>query len=174
MTIIFPTATPVQGNTKVKFCLAIATLTAPSLATEINAASSLDVSFYIRDWNPQLTTNTGNSPNRLGTSTTLPVEGNTQFSPVELRFVYDPQAADTTNENKLKAMLPRGTIFYAVVRKGLDAQNTAFAATQHVEVWKCRAGKQNRTRSGDDEFSEYELTQNVFPLQDLTDGIIAA
>lgn len=173
MTVIYPEATPVQGFTKVKFVLAISNSAAPSLATEVNAATSLDVSFFIRDWNPQLTANTGSAPNRLGTTVQLPLEGNTQFSSVELRYVYDPQGAPTVNENKLKAMLVRGLEFYAVVRKGIDA-NTAFIATDKVEVWKVRAGRQNRGRSGEDEFSEYEIIQNVFPLAEFVDGTLAA
>lgn len=173
MTIIFPDATPVQGNTKVKLCAAIATLTAPSLATEINAAASLDVSFFLRDWNPDFTANTGSAPPRLGTTVQLPLEGNTQFSAIELRYIYDPTAADSVSNNKLKALMVQGTTLYAVVRKGKDA-TVAFAATDRVEVWKIRVGKPRRLRSGDDEFSEFEIAQNVMPLADFTDAVVAA
>lgn len=174
MTIIYPEATPVQGNTKVKVVLAIADPDTPSLATEINAASSLDISLFVRDWNPEMTSNSGSAPARLATTVQLPVEGNTQFNAIEIRYVYDPQADDTTDENKAKALLVRGTEFYAVVRKGLDAQATAFAATQRVEVWKFRAGRQNFVRSGEDEFSEYEVSQLLYPQVEPVHGVIAA
>ncbi|HET9501658.1 MAG TPA: hypothetical protein VFO98_15505, partial [Marmoricola sp.] len=68
----------------------------------------------------------------------------------------------------------RGTELYFVVRKGFDAQNTAFAASQKVEVWKVRCGRQNFVRSGEDEFSEYEVSQQIFPLVEPVYGTVAA
>lgn len=174
MTVIYPEATPVQGNTKVQAVLSIADTSAPSLASEINAASSVDLSCFLRDWNPEITNNSGTSPARLCTTVQLPVEGNTQFQPIEVRYVYDPQAADSTDDNKALALLVRGTEFYAVVRKGLDAQNTDWATTQHVEVWRFRCGRQNRLRSGEDEFGEYEIVQQIFPLTEPDYGVVAA
>jgi hypothetical protein len=164
MTIIYPEATSVQGNTKIQVVASIASTSAPSLATEINDAASLDISCFVRDWNPELNSNQGNAPSRLCTTVQLPVEGNTQFSPIELRYVYDPQAATSTNDNKARALLTKGSEFYFVVRKGLDAQSTDWAASQYAEVWKIRCGRQNYVRSGQDEFSEYEISQLVFPL----------
>ena len=174
MTVYYPEATPVQGNTSLVLMTAVAYLDSVSLATEIGAASSVNVSCYVRDWNPEMTSNTGNAPARLCSTVQLPVEGNTQFAPIEARYVYDPQAADSTDDNKAKAFLTRGTEFYALVRKGFDAQNTAFAVGQRYELWKFRAGRQNRVRSGTDEFSEYEISQQWFPLTEPVDGVIVA
>jgi hypothetical protein len=174
MTVIYPEATPVQGNTSLLLMPSVADLDSVSLATEVNGASAVNVSCFVRDFNPELQSNTGNAPARLCTVVQLPVEGLTQFSPIEVRYVYDPQAADSTNDNKAKAFLTRGTEFYALVRKGFDAQNTAFAAGQRYELWKFRAGRQNKVRSGTDEFSEYEISQQWFPLTEPVDGTIAA
>lgn len=174
MTIIYPEATPVQGNTSLLLMPTVTTPAAVSLATEVNGASAINVSCFVRDWNPEMTSNSGNAPARLCSTVQLPVEGNTQFSPIEVRYVYDPQADDTTDDNEAKAFLVRGTEFYALVRKGFDAQATAFAATQHYELWKFRAGRQNKVRSGTDEFSEYEISQQWFPLIEPVDGVIAA
>lgn len=174
MSILYPEATPVQGNTKIQVVASIATLTAPSLASEINATGSLDISCFVRDWNPELNSNQGNAPARLCTTVQLPVEGNTQFNPIEIRYVYDPQAATTTNDNKARALLAKGTEFYFVIRKGLDAQATAWAASQYVEVWEVRCGRQNYVRSGQDEFSEYEIVQQIFPLTEPTFAQVAA
>lgn len=174
MTVIYPEATPVQGNTKVKAVMTIADTEAPSLATEVNAGTSLDLSCFLRDFNPEMTSNSGSAPNRLCTTVSLPVEGNTQFNAIEVRYVYDPQAADAADENKAKALLTRGVEFYAVVRKGLDAREDDFAANDYVEVWKFRAGRQNKVRSGDDEFGEYEISQMWYPLTEPVDGQIAA
>lgn len=174
MSILYPEATPVQGNTKIQVVASIASLAAPSLASEINAAGSLDISCFIRDWNPELNSNQGNAPARLCTTVQLPVEGNTQFNPIEIRYVYDPQAATSTNDNKARLLLTKGSEFYFVIRKGLDAQATAWAASQYAEVWKIRCGRQNYVRSGEDEFSEYEISQLVFPLTEPTFAQIAA
>lgn len=173
MTVIYPEATPVQGNTKAKAVLTIANPASPALATEINAASSLDLSCFLRDLNPEMTSNSGSAPNRLCTTVQLPVEGNTTFSAIEIRYVYDPQAADTTNDNKAKALLLRGTELYIVLRKGLDARATDFAVGQYVETWRFRCGRQNRVRSGEDEFSEYEISQLIYPLTEPTYGTVA-
>lgn len=174
MTVIYPEATPVQGNTSLLLMTDVADLDAVSLATEIGDAASINVSCFVRDFNPELQSNTGNAPARLCTVVQLPVEGLTQFSPLEVRYVYDPQAADSTDDNKAKAFLTRGTEFYALVRKGFDAQATAFEVGQRYELWKFRAGRQNKVRSGTDEFSEYEISQSWFPLTEPVDGIIAA
>jgi len=174
MTVIYPEATPVQGNTSIQLLTDVADLDSASLAGEVNDATSLNVSCFVRDWNPEMTSNSGNAPARLCSTVQLPVEGNTQFAPIEVRYVYDPQAADSTDDNKAKAFLTRGTEFYALVRKGFDAQATAYATGQHYELWKFRAGRQNKVRSGTDEFSEYEISQQWFPLTEPVDGVIAA
>jgi hypothetical protein len=174
MTVIYPEATPAQGNTKVKVVTTIASKAAPSLASEVNAVTSLDISCYIRDWNPEIASNSGVAPARLCTKEQMPQEGRTQFSAIEIRYVYDPQGADSTDANKAKALLTEGTSFNAVVRKGPDAQDTAFAATQKVEVWAFRAGRQNKVRSGDDEFAEFEISQMLYPTSAPVDGVIAA
>src|SRR5690349_17005526 len=161
--VVYPEATPVQGNTRVAAVLTVATPTAPDLSAEVDAGTSVDLSCFFRDWNPTINQNEGSAPKRLCTTVQLPVEGNTQFQAFEVRYVYDPQAG-ATNDNKAKDLLTRGTELYLVVRKGLDAQNDAFAAGDYVETWKVRCGRQNFLRSGDDEFSEYEVVQKLYPL----------
>lgn len=175
MTVIYPEATPVQGNTKVKAVLTVADPAAPSLASEINAASSVDLSCFLRAFAPSVTVNSGTAPPRLCTREQLPQEGNTQFAAIELRYPYDPQADDLTDDNKAKATLTQGTELYLVVRKGLDAREDDFAADEQVEVWKVRLGRQDRTWSGEDEFAEYEIAQMAYPvLTPEYDAVIAA
>jgi len=173
MTVIYPEATPAQGNTSVKVVLTIANPSAPT-AAEVNHASALDISCFLRDWNPEMQSSTVTAPNRLCSGVQLPVEGRTQFNPIQVRYVYDPQAADAADDNKAKALLVRGTEFYAVVRKGLDAQSAAYAAGQRVEVWRFRCGRQNFVRSGDDEAGEFEVSQQLFPLAEPIYAVIAA
>lgn len=172
--LIYPEATPVQGNTSLVLLASVADLDSVSVADEVKDPTSLNFSCFVRDWNPEMTSNTGNAPSRLCSTVQLPVEGNTQFAPIEARYVYDPQGAPDAPENKGKTFLARGTEFYALVRKGFDAQTEDFASGQRYELWRFRAGRQNKVRSGTDEFSEYEISQQWFPLTEPVDGVLTA
>lgn len=173
MSVFYTEATPSLGNTKVKLVLSIASMTAPKLATEINAATSFDVTLTFRDWDPQVNTNSGQAPARLGTTTQMPQEGLSQYQGIEVRYPYDPQEDDTDPNNDAKALLTRGTVLYAVVRKGPDAEDP-FAVGDRVEVWKIRAGRQNRGKSGTDEFAEFEIMQMVFPMREEENEAVVA
>ncbi len=172
MSVAFPEATPVLGNVKVVIVDTVANLAAPKLATEIGATGSLDASCYVRAFNPEVTTNSGSSPDRLCTTITLPQEGRTSISPVSLAYIYDPQGDTTDLENKLRTKLTRGSLFYAIVRKGKPFESPLVVG-DHVEVWRIRCGKRNDVQSGDDEFAEFEVQQMLFPTADKTDGIVA-
>lgn len=174
MSVYYTEATPSLGNTKVKLVTAIANLAAPDLSSEIDAVTSYDVSLTFREWNPQMNTNTGSAPRRVGTTTQMPVEGLTNYDGIEVRYPYAPQEDDAHVDNEAKSMLTRGTVIFAVVRKGPPAED-AFAAGDRVEIWKVRCGRQNFGRSGDDEFAEFEIIQQVFPLQEETqDAVVVA
>lgn len=164
MSVYEPEAIPSLGNTKVVVTDSVADETAPSLATEINAATSEDLSLTIRDWNPTISENSGTAPRRLGTTTQMPLQGLSNYEPIEVRYPYDPQGDDTDPDNAAKAALVEGAVKDFVVRKGVDAE-TAFAVDDEVEVWSVRCGRQNRGRSGDDEFAEYEIVQMLYPLK---------
>lgn len=173
MSVLMPEATNVSGNLKIVAALTVAVPATPDLSAEISAGTSLDVSCFIRTWNPEIQTNSGTAPPRVCTTAQMPTEGYSQFSAVELRYVYDPQAATSTDDNKARLMFAQGTEISFVVRKG-HPYTTAFAATQYTEVWKMRAGRQNYVRSGDDEFAEYEISQMFYPLAEPTHGQVVA
>lgn len=174
ITVYYPEATPAQGNTGVKAILSVASPEAASLATEVNGATSLDLSCFLRDWNPDPTVNTGTAPPRLCAPAELTNEGRVVYGAIEARYIYNPQEDDTHNDNKAKALLAKGTILHLLVRKGLDADEDPYATGQHYELWKVRAGAQIKTRSGDGEFDELEIKQNFYPLGEPVDGVIAA
>lgn len=173
MSVLFPEATPVLGNLKVAVLDAVAVPAAPDLSTEIGDADTLDISCFIRDWNPSFESNSGTAPRRACTTTVLPIEGTTNFQAIALSYVYDPQAATSTDDNKARLKLVQGTEFFIVARKGLP-YSTAFAASQYSEVLKVRCGRQNYVKSGDDEFAEFEIQQMLYPLTDITQGQIVA
>lgn len=169
-----PAASKVQGFTRVWFVTTLATPSAPSLASEINAASTVEATMAMYgSFNPQVNVNTGNAPARLGTTEQLPVEGNAQLQPIQVAYPYDPSQDDTGADNKLKALLTQGTELYAVVRKGI-AKDTDPAAAQVVEVYQLVCGYQNLGQTGDDEFAEFNVQQNLFQQVSRIEGAIAA
>lgn len=173
MTVLFPEATPVLGNQKVLVVDTVALLTAPDLSTEIGAGTTLDISCFIRDWNPDVQANPGQAPPRMCTTLQLPQEGRTQMQAIELRYVYDPQAATSTDDNKARLKLLQGLEFFAVVRKGLP-YTTAMAIADYTETVKFRCGRQNYIQGDGDEFREYEIRQFLYPLADFTHGQVVA
>lgn len=165
MSVLFPEATQVYGNTSVTVVQTIADPAAPKLATEINAASSVNVSCFLYSGGVGTsTTNKGEAPRRLCTKDVLQQFGTTTYEVTDLQYTYDPQEASTTNNNKARAALPEGSEVYLVIRRGLDAQDTAYAAGQIVDVWKVKLGPQNKTQTGDGEFDEYSITQSVVAM----------
>lgn len=174
MSVYYPEATPSLGTTKVKILTALADPAAPSLATEVNAATSYDATLTFRDWNPQMSPNSGQAPPRLGTKAQMPVEGRTQYQGIEVRYPYDPQADDTDPDNEAKAALVSGTVVTILERRGPDAELDDFAVADRTVAWKVRCGRQNKTRSGDDDFAEHEIVQTVYPLEPEVEGVIVA
>lgn len=176
MSIYEPEAVTVQGQVKVVFCTTIADPEAPDLSTEIGAVTSVEATLAMDQWKPTNNVNTGNAKARLGTRVQQPVEGNVQRQPIPLVYPHHPELDLADALNKLKSYLARNEIRYAVVRRGIDI-DTPFTAGDLVEVWKIRCGFQSEEESGDgnsDEFAQFEIHQNVYPLVNKVDGVIAA
>lgn len=174
MTVYYPEATPVQGNVKVVSTASVADPAAPKLATEINAATSEDVSLTFRDWNPVVNANSGTAPRRLGTKNQMPQEGLAQYQAIEIRYPYAPQEDDTHADNAAKAAHAEGAFRDFVVRKGLDAETDPMVVGDRTETWQVRCGRQTFTRSGDDEFAEFEVVQMVYPVKPEGHGVVVA
>lgn len=166
MTVIFPEATKSLGNTMVVAVATIANMSAPDLSSEINAGTSVIGScFLYADMVATGETNKGTAPTRACEKTEREEFGRTKFSISDIQYVYDPQAG-ATDENKFKDALAPDTELYLVERVGLDAQTTALAAGQKVNVHHVRVGPQNRTKTGDGEFDEFSITQAVSYIED--------
>lgn len=176
ITVLFPEATKAQGNISVTVVQTIADMAAPKLATEINAASSVNVSCFLYNGGMgTLTQNKGEAPRRLCTTDTFQQFGNTSYDVSDLSYLYNPQEDDADPANEAKAALTEGTDVYLVVRKGLDAQTSAYATGQLVDVWHVRLGPQNRSMTGDGEFDEFAITQSAIVLKaPAYDAVIAA
>lgn len=175
MTIIMPEHVSVMDNTKVALMTSVANLAAPSLATEINASSSLDVTcFVVGGFAPTVQPSTAYPPPRLCGGLSLPVRGRSQLQPIRVRYVFHPQEADTTDNNKAKAFLAEGVLFFAMVRRGLPALTDAFTAAEKVQTWRFEAGPQNEIPSGDDDGAIWVVEQDWLPKAMPVPGVIAA
>jgi hypothetical protein len=172
VTVVFPEAVKAQGNTSVTIVQTIADMAAPGLASEINAATSVNASCYLYgDLNPTATTAKGEAPRRLCTTEVFQQFGNTTYEVPDITYVFDPQGDDTDEANEAKAALAEGTDVYLVIRRGLNATTTAYAVGQKVDVWHVRLGPQNRGATGDGEFDEYAITQSVIALEPAEYGV---
>lgn len=175
MTVVFPTAVKAQGNNSVTVLQTVADPTAPSLATEVNGASSVDVSFYLYGgFSPTAEANKGSAPARLGDTIEREEFGRVKTTIADLQYVFDPQADDTDPANAAKAALPEGAEVWLMQRAGLNAKTDDKAVAQKVVMHHVVLGPQNKTQTGDDEFAEFSITQAVSYLEPPIDGTIAA
>lgn len=164
MTLVMPEGVPVLGATSVRAVVSILDPTAPKLATEINAATSVDISLHLNanGWAPGATTNKGAPPARLGAKTTTERFNRTQWTLGTLQYVFDPQADDTVLVNKAKALLVEGTKIHLLERLGLDAETDAFAVDQNTVDHYVTLGPQVKGPADrSDENAEFVIMQDV-------------
>lgn len=173
MTIIYPEATPVLGNVKVKAVVAIVTLTAPALATEVNAASSVDMScaFMANGWTPTTSQGKGTKKRRLCSTTDTEQLNPAQCTVGTLMYsVGDPQNPNAT----ITGLLVEGAKVYFVERLGKDA-DTAFAVSDKVRVHYLQLGKPYPvydTTADNDEF--HMAVEATYVNNGPVDGVLAA
>lgn len=179
MTVFYPEATQVFGKTSVVVMQELADTTkpiVPSLATDIKAVTSVNVSCFLYSGGQGTsTTSKGEAPRRLCTTRVLQQFGATTYEVSDLQYSYDPQQPLTHENNKARAALAEGSEVWLAIRRGIDAQDEDFAADQIVDLWHVRLGPQNKTQTGDGEFDEYSITQTVVALEPpIEDVAIAA
>jgi hypothetical protein len=173
VTIIYPEATPVLGNVKVKAVVDIVDLTAPALATEVNAASSVDMSCALmaNGWTPTTSQGKGTRMRRL--CSTADVE---QLNPAVhtvgtiMWSEGDPQSPDAI----ISALMVEGAALYFVERLGKDS-DTAFAVADKVVTHYLRLGKPYRvydTTADNGEF--YMAAEAVYVNAGPVEGVLAA
>lgn len=175
MTTVYPEGTPTLGNTKLKAAVAVADMKAPKLATEINAATSVEISCFVypAGWNPTGAQGKGTKPLRLCTKSQRDSLNRISWTAPTLQYVYDPQAADAAPGNEAKQMLVEGAEVYIVERRGIDS-DAVFATGQHTRTHHLRLGAQIPSGDLTDENGEFFITQETEYISDPTDGVIAA
>lgn len=159
MTVVFPEGVSAFGTTSVAVVQTIANTSAPTL-TEINAATSVNVScFLVSGGVGTVTTNKGNPPRRLCTTAQFESFGTSTYSVSDLTYLYSPQGDDADVANKAKVALEEGTDVYLVVRRGLSAEDEPFAVGDKVDIWHVTLGPQNEQPTGDGEFDLHAIVQ---------------
>lgn len=161
MTVVSPEGTPTLGATKVTAVVSIADEEAPSLASEISAATSVDISCYLypEGWAPDATTQRGQKKARLCSKTTIEALNRTNYTFGNLQYVHDPQAADSAPGNEARELLQDGMIVHLLERQGPDAEDVDWAATQHSISHKVKLGPQIRSGDRTDDNGEFFITQ---------------
>jgi len=162
VTILIPEATTQMGKVGLLLIPTLADPTAPSLATDINGASTLDISCFTRaeGWAPSLDQPKGTAPRRVCTTRaqeTLNVP--TETLP-PLTYVWNPQGDAGSDENKLYEAAVPGTLAYVLARYALP-YDTAYAAAQFVNVHRIEFGERGEPIDLTDENAEFHITQGV-------------
>lgn len=162
MTLVMPEGTPTLGAVKVKATASIANRTAPALATEINAASAVDISCHLLadGWNASAETAKNTKKRRLCSKADTEQLGVTTFRVAALRYIHNPQATDAAAGNEARNLLKAGLKFYFVERHGKDAQTTAFAVGDRVRSHYLELGPQIEMPDPDDN-GEFFIYQEV-------------
>jgi hypothetical protein len=176
MTLVAPEGVPSLGARKVKAIVTMPAPAAPKLATEINAASSEDVTLYLSadGWSPTGTTAKGTAPRRLGSKRSQERLNTTTYSLGTLRYVYDPQGDDDDPGNEAKALFTEGSKIHLLERLGLDAEEVAFAVGQKTRDHYVELGPQIPMGDPTDENAEFVMAQEcvyVLPTGPV-DGIV--
>lgn len=159
---IRPAAAKAFGREKWMFVPTIANTASPSLASEINAAGSLDVTmmFFTSSARPDASVNMAKAARRLGDIESYEFVGETSYTLGEIRYSFDPQAAALSNGVKAFEKFPAGTTGYLVRRLGID-RNTDFAVGQFVSIFSVEFGPQVEVTEGDGESAEVAIKQGV-------------
>lgn len=114
----------------------IANTSAPSLATEINAATSIRLECLLTEnFAPDVSAEVG-TVRRACSKTVLQRGGTVTYTISDLVYAYDPQnPTAASNLSKAYATLVKGAKGFLVARWGVNV-NTAAATAQKVDVWQ--------------------------------------
>jgi hypothetical protein len=162
MPVTIPPGIKAEGNSKVAYVPTLANPSAPTV-TEVTAAGSLDVSFFLTAGNFKASQDQNRGDDRrYASKQVFQTLGRKNATVDDIVYVADPQAAAGNANNKAMEIFTESTTGYFVVRFGLDAETVDFAAAQKVDVWPIIFGSQNKTPlAEDDEFAKITITQAV-------------
>lgn len=133
MTLVVPSGVQSDGSWKVSFVTTIANTAAPSIATEIKAASSVAAECLLTKGGLGLDNTTEKfKDERLCTVEVYEQSGALTWSINDLNFIIDPQTPASA-ANKLYALVKNGWQGYMVVRMG-KASDVDWATADFIWV----------------------------------------
>lgn len=153
---VIPQSVGTDGNFWVKFVLAIADTTAPKLATEINAASSKDLTLYLTGdgWTPA--SDQAPAPDtRLSALQDFENPGKSSES-LDVIYVTNPMVAA---QDLARLTLLEGTVGYILSRRAISRE-TPLAVAQMVDIRPVRAGVQMDVPPEGN--SQFKIRQKLF------------
>ena len=175
MSIFLPETVNSLGKTSVVMVSAIANQSSPSLASEINATTSVNVSCFLYGAAAgSVTTAKGEAPKKLCTVNQFQERGIATVEVGDLSYSHHPQRALTDAANKAKASLLDGSRWYMVVRSG-KAGDTALISADRVDIWYVELLNQNRGVTGEGDFDQFAILQSVIAKANpVYDVVVAA
>lgn len=121
----------------VRWVQTIADVEAPKLATEVDAATSVDLTCLLTEnWGPDYSVETAET-RRMCSKVASQRGGTVTYTFPDFIFAYDGQAATTVPLNKAYAALVEGATGFIVVRYGKHV-DTAWASGDKVDVWSAQ------------------------------------
>ena len=121
----------------VKWVVAITDTAAPKLATEINAATSVDLTCLLTEnWGPDYSVETSEI-RRMCSKVATQRGGAVTYTFPDFVFAYDSQGALTLPVNLAYAALVQGATGFIVVRYGVHV-DTAWTVGDKVDVWNAQ------------------------------------
>ena len=137
-----PVGVPSDGMVKVAFVTSIGDLDAPSIATDINAATSLeDFTCWLTTFGVDASEQT-REVFRFCSKQVFEDYGTVTYTVSDLVYVYDPQNP-TSETNKVYTALKEGTRGFLVVGWGKDAEEE-WAAGDVVDIYPVKVGAQRK------------------------------
>ncbi len=163
MVTIIPASIQGAGTVKVSFLPALANPASP-LLTELNGTDAVDLSFFFRaDAFTIALAQDKVDDTRLGDATKREALGLPAYTIDNLTYIYNPQAAPTTPDNKAYTTLKEGVNGFFALRYGSKAllSSADWAATQKVgSVYQVSFGAQLKlVPTGDNAI--HQIQQNV-------------
>lgn len=161
MTVLLPETVQTLGNRSV-WIVPEADVANPTALTAAIVNAGFHATCYIYGNGGMVagTQQKGSSPRKLCETKTREQLGTVQESITDLQYSYSPQGDDADDANAMKAAMVDGTRVYVVERLGVQDSATA-VANQVVNVYLTTLGYRNRTMTGDDEYSEFSITQGA-------------
>lgn len=133
-------STPADGNVRVQIVTAIADTNAPKVATEISAASSVDISCYLTANGIKSGLSEDAIKDERQCSRQVYEQKGRNTRSLELTYIDNTGSSNEALYNKAKDTLIPGSPMFLVVRRGM-AYESAWAAGQKVSVWPITPGE---------------------------------